>query len=337
MSKISVIVPVYDVENYLEKCVESIQNQSVSDIEIILIDDGSKDRSGEICDMLMLQDHRIKVIHQSNQGVSAARNAGIDAAAGKYLAFIDADDYIEPQMLKKLYTIAEKYSADVVACGAFLYDHQSRKYLPGLTAKGAYNHRQLMESVFLLPNPLGGCIWNKLFRRDVLGDVRYPVGVSMAEDRIFLYEFYLKAKRGYKIPNPYYHVVERPDSATRSRDFNGSCTMLKSSRYMMLLAKKQGKKMECIATIKYLSDCNLYIHEMIVNNSSGYIGFVRKKTIVGFLIDMFITNVYTRIFAGMSKQTFHAYLRDWWVLVKEYGRFFGFNTISLLLIGIIKK
>lgn len=318
MCDISVIVPVYEVADYLEKCVESIQNQTFSDTEIILIDDGSSDQSGEICDRLALKDHRIKVIHQSNQGVSAARNAGIDVAAGKYLMFIDADDYIEPQMLEKLYLIAEKYSADVVACGAFLYDYQSKKFLPGLTAKGVYNHRQLLESVFLLPNPLGGCIWNKLYRRDTLGDVRYPVGVSMAEDRIFLYKFYLKAKRGYKIPNPYYHVVERPDSATRSRDFNGSRTMLESSRYMMLLAKKQGKRMECIAAIKYLSDCNLYIQEMIVTDSNEVSGFVRRKTIARFLLEMFIINVCNHMLLGMSKKMFHAFIRDWWLLLKEW-------------------
>ena len=322
MSDISIIVPVYNVENYLVKCVESIQNQSFTEIEIILIDDGSSDQSGQICDRLALQDPRIMVIHQSNQGVSAARNSGIDVATGKYLAFIDADDYIEPQMLEKLYIIAEKYSADVVACGAFLYDYQTRKFLPGLTAKGVYNHRKLMESVFLLPNPLGGCVWNKLYRRDTLGDVRYPIGVSMAEDRIFLYRFYLKAKRGYKIPNPYYHVVERPDSATRSRDFKGSRTMLESSRYMMTVAKKQGKKMERIAAIKYLSDCNLYIHEMIVNNSSEEAGFVRRKTIARFLFDMFKINICNHIYAGMSKKVFHAYIRDWWLLVKEWGRYF---------------
>lgn len=110
---VSIVVPVYNVEKYLNRCISSIVNQTYENIEIILVDDGSKDNSGEICDEWAEKDTRIKVIHKSNGGLSSARNAGASVAQGEYISFIDSDDYIRPIMIKDLVLCCEKYNADI--------------------------------------------------------------------------------------------------------------------------------------------------------------------------------------------------------------------------------
>lgn len=117
MSEISIIVPVYNVENYLKKCVESILSQTFTDFELLLVDDGSTDSSGEMCDELKRLDERIKVIHKENGGLSSARNAGIDVAKGKYLTFVDSDDYIDTHMLEVLYKNMVQEDADLSIVG----------------------------------------------------------------------------------------------------------------------------------------------------------------------------------------------------------------------------
>ena len=118
MINISVIVPVFNNERYLKRCLDSIIGQSLSNIEIILIDDGSTDKSGKICDMYAVTDKRVKVIHQKNAGVSAARNTGISIAVGEYIGFVDSDDWIEKQMYEKMFFEAKRSNSDVVMCDA---------------------------------------------------------------------------------------------------------------------------------------------------------------------------------------------------------------------------
>ena len=126
MPQISVIVPVYKVEQYLKRCVDSILHQTFSDLEVILVDDGSPDNCPAMCDKYAGTDSRVKVIHQKNAGVSAARNAGLSVASGEYITFVDSDDFIDPQMYEKMLAVAEKYDCDVVMCDCMkeFPDHQ---------------------------------------------------------------------------------------------------------------------------------------------------------------------------------------------------------------------
>ena len=116
MAVISVIVPVYKVEKFLDRCINSIIQQTFTNLEIILVDDGSPDRSGEICDEWKMKDKRIRVIHKENGGLSDARNKGLDVATGDYVAFIDSDDWIDPDMFQLLYDATQKYQADIAEC-----------------------------------------------------------------------------------------------------------------------------------------------------------------------------------------------------------------------------
>ena len=117
------IVPVYNVEAYIERCVDSIRKQTLADIEIVLVDDGSPDRSGEMCDAWALEDNRIKVVHKENGGLTSAWKAGVEAATADYVGFVDSDDWIDEDMFERLYASAEKYNSDMAICG-LVYDYE---------------------------------------------------------------------------------------------------------------------------------------------------------------------------------------------------------------------
>ena len=125
--KVSIIIPVYNVEKYLDRCVKSLQNQSLKDIEIILVDDSSADSSSSICDNLSAEDNRIKVIHKVNEGAGKARNAALEIARGEYIGFVDSDDFVESDMFETLYNTAEKHNADLVMSGVLFVDGNIKK------------------------------------------------------------------------------------------------------------------------------------------------------------------------------------------------------------------
>ena len=194
MKKISVIVPVYKVEAYLERCVNSLVQQTYKNLEIILVDDGSPDNSGKICDRLAEQDSRIQVIHKVNGGLSDARNVGIEAATGDYIAFIDSDDWYDPTMLEMLYGLAEEHNAEIAECSyRSIYDGRVQAETSCSGAVMEFTPAQAIESnldwKFCKP-----VAWNKLYRADIVGDIRYPVG-KLHEDEFTTHLFYLAAKK----------------------------------------------------------------------------------------------------------------------------------------------
>ena len=186
---ISVIVPIYQVEAYLEECLDSILNQTYRQLEIILIDDGSPDRCGEICDRYANQDSRIQVIHQTNQGLSAARNAGMDIAAGEYISFIDSDDYIAPHFYEKLLEgFKEHPEAKVTACQVF--KNEDGKITP-LICNRRHQFPTIHTSLWCQDAILGKTyvnVWNKLYQAELLKEIRFRKG-RIVEDVLFMYDF----------------------------------------------------------------------------------------------------------------------------------------------------
>lgn len=194
MDKISVVIPVYKVEKYLERCVNSVRNQSYENLEIVLVDDGSPDHSGEICDKLAKDDKRIKVIHKENGGLSDARNAGIEAATGDYVAFIDSDDWYDPDMLALLHRLSREHNAEIAECS---YRSVWKDCIRAETNCSGrvfeFTPAQAIESNldWKYCKPVA---WNKLYRADVIGTTRYPVG-KLHEDEFTTHLFYLAAKK----------------------------------------------------------------------------------------------------------------------------------------------
>ena len=178
--KISIIVPVYNVEKYLDRCIKSILNQTYEDLEIILVDDGSTDKSRMICNFYKQKDTRIKVIYQSNKGVSAARNAGIKEATGQYIGFVDSDDYIEPDMFDTLYNLICKFNCDIAICGySCIYPRYVRQS-DHLDRILIMNSEKLLEEIFT--GTIKGFLCNKLFKIELFENISIPEDIHFGED-----------------------------------------------------------------------------------------------------------------------------------------------------------
>lgn len=214
MDKISVIVPVYKVEQYLERCVRSICSQTYPALEIILVDDGSPDRCPALCDDYARQDARIRVLHKKNGGLSDARNAGMDIATGQYLAFVDSDDWIDPLMIEMLHTLCKKYHTDIAECSYrnVYADHiQEETTCSGkiIEATPAQAIEGNLDWKYFKP-----VAWNKLYRADITCGIRYPVG-KLHEDEFSTHKFYLASQKiVYADVSAYNYDHSREDSIT---------------------------------------------------------------------------------------------------------------------------
>lgn len=210
--KLSIIIPVYNVRQWLEETVNSVLNQTVRDFELILIDDGSTDGSGELCDSLAQTDDRVRVIHQENAGVSAARNAGLDAAEGEFIGWVDSDDLIEADMFQRLILLAESHNADIVQC-----QHDRACELNGSGRSDTVNIMNGADFVRRMFSKQGGAytnqvaLWSKIYRKALWEDIRFPVGM-VYEDEMQTYKVCLKATRIVETEDVLYHYVKRENS-----------------------------------------------------------------------------------------------------------------------------
>lgn len=219
--EVSIIIPVYNVEKCLIETLDSVLKQTFTDFELILIDDGSTDKTSEICDEYAKKDGRVMVVHQINGGVSCARNAGIVKAAAKYVCFIDGDDYVDPRMIETLYKNAIEYNVDISCCGIrqkTLDGSVNDEYCDG---RKVYidNMNELIESFFsdrVYKEVLYGP-YNKLFKRELLTGLRFNQNYKIGEDLLFSFECIEKAKSFYFENIGLYHYIKREGSATTSR------------------------------------------------------------------------------------------------------------------------
>ena len=203
---VSIIVPVYKTERYLNRCVESIGRQDYSDLEIILVDDGSPDNSGKLCDDLANADKRIRVIHKANGGLSSARNAGIDNSNGKYICFVDSDDYIEKDHVSTLYNQLIKHNADLVKIdyAEVNTDDYSEKAVS--VSEKVYDNA---EKAFLELRVDSACVF--MYKRELIGNTRFPEGKT-SEDIPFNFNIFQKAKRLVYLPVKKYYYYYNQES-----------------------------------------------------------------------------------------------------------------------------
>ena len=206
---VSILVPVYNVEKYLKKCLESLINQTLTDIEIICVNDGSTDKSLEILLEYQKKDERIIIIDKENGGLPSARNAALNVAKGKYVGFVDSDDYVETSMFKKLYEVAEKEKSEVVVCGAQIFPENPRAnswYYKSLSPN--YQHYEVCTAELIFKNESAmPFIWRAFVKRSLIEEnqLRLREDICLGEDRAFLTKIYLKAKGITLIPNKLYH------------------------------------------------------------------------------------------------------------------------------------
>ena len=215
-NKISVIIPVYNVASYLEKCVKSVIAQSYTDLEIILVDDGSNDGSSEICDELKEIDSRIVVIHQENQGLSVARNTGLDRATGEWIAFLDSDDWIEKEAYEVLLSLAENYKADITSClSRVVYSGEAEKETNDSGDIFDYDSLESIISELRKKERLRVEVWNKIWRRQLIGDVRFVPG-QVSEDIHFDRLVFLKAGRIVHVDKTLHNYLVGRQGSTNS-------------------------------------------------------------------------------------------------------------------------
>ena len=207
MIKVSVIVPIYKVEKYLSECVDSIRNQTLEDIEIILVDDGSPDNCPQICDEYKKLDNRIKVVHKKNGGLSSARNAGMRVATGEYIGFVDSDDYIEVDMYEKMYNTSKKYNVDFVMCDYYKSYGSDKKEVSLEIDEGMYNKEKIKSIIYpqliMTENIDYGpllAVWHCLYKNTFLkeNDLYFDDIVKYSEDNLF------SSIVGYKSDSFYY-------------------------------------------------------------------------------------------------------------------------------------
>ena len=270
MPELSIIVPVYKVEPFLSKCVESILAQAFPDFELILVDDGSPDRCGTICDEYAARDCRIVVIHQKNQGVSTARNAGLNIATGRYISFVDADDAIAPDMYQAMLAKAQETGSEIICCGVQYYSENGTYRRSDLQKEFVCDREQMLSALYDCPDPLGGSCCNKLFLAETIAGLRYQAPIALGEDWLFLFASFEQANRLYKMPDPFYLVTEHPNSAARKTELRIPVQILYTSKKMLALAKAHSFALGNKAVSKYLDDCMRYIKQIRKNGAATH-------------------------------------------------------------------
>ena len=256
---ISVIVPVYNCEKYIHRCVDSVLSQTYADFELILIDDGSKDNSGKICDDYSKKDSRIKVVHQKNQGVSAARNNGVEISKGEYITFIDSDDWIDKSFLQVLYDACIENDAEISVCGYVMADdigtendiNNEVKVMESRDSISHYAELNLQRKSAHFRSP-----WAKLIKRESMKDVHFPTDRSYAEDGACVYLWLSKAHRVVDVSSELYFYFQNTEGVCQkpiSKHIEGN--FLTEMEWISYFKKNNYPDLYRGFCERYLTDC----------------------------------------------------------------------------------
>lgn len=270
---VSVIVPVYNVSNYVKKCVMSIVGQTYCNLDIILIDDGSTDISGVICDELAISDDRIKVIHQNNMGLSGARNTGLDHAYGDYIVCVDSDDMIDKKMIEKLVNAANEYGADIAACGTVYCSEKDEFLYEKKNSQLEVFRDQMQMEALIYTDKIQTTAWGKLYKRSLFEDIRYPLG-KIHEDVFTTYLLLDRSKKTVVIPEPLYMYRQVQNSIMHQKFNKKSLNGLEGTIERAAFIENNYPKLKsgAYAVVAY-TGCKLY--EKILN--SGEVDFETKN------------------------------------------------------------
>jgi glycosyltransferase involved in cell wall biosynthesis len=225
--KISIIIPIYKVEAFLRKCIESVINQTYRYLEIILVDDGSPDGCPEICDEYAAKDHRVKVVHKENGGISSARNAGIELASGEYIGFVDGDDWVELDMYETLCKRAISHKADITICGYYVVKN-SKVSCPYVVGEDIVYTREEALKELIKDDKVRNYPWDKLYRRALFAEVRYPLGMVAYEDMATAYKLFALSERIALINEPKYYYLFREEGLSKQTTFKHRYDLFKA-------------------------------------------------------------------------------------------------------------
>ena len=306
LDKISIIVPVYNVEQYITRCIESIISQTYRNIEILLVDDGSTDNSGNICDKYQKKDSRITIFHKTNGGLSDARNYGIKHASGQYLCFVDSDDYISKHMVEILYNNLIKYSADISACGFLTVHDGTCGEKKSAAQRKIYTKEEALKEL-LKDSSFSNYAWNKMYKRTLFNGVEYPIRKKM-EDLGTTYKLILNANKLVYDSSKLYYYYQREDSILHKPDKQLYCDKfdLVCKRYFDLKIEYPDMIDNDVATLTDVLSCYAYIeksNDRLENikkiketMTKAVVKHLKYTTKIKYMIFCFNTNLYTLLF-----------------------------------------
>lgn len=289
---ISIIVPVYNVEKYVQRCIESILNQTYKQIEVILVDDGSLDSSGVICEEYAFLDSRVKVIHKENGGLSSARNVGLDNAKGKFIGFVDSDDWIDSHMYESMLHLALSYHAEVVQCGYTLINGQGKITREIHFGDRRFDTKSEVEKAYYITNEFSSVVWNKLYKVELFEELRFKVGKNN-EDVFILTDALLHIQRMVNTPKCHYHYLQRKESIMGAQFTEKKFDRLEAGEYLLQQCLLHSPQYQNWARIELCKICIfLYIDLMHSKNQidQGY----KNKLVSNF-------NLHFRTLKGSSE------------------------------------
>lgn len=326
---ISVVIPVYNVKAYIRKCVESVNNQTYRNLEIILVDDGSTDGSNKICDDLALEDDRVLVIHKKNGGLSDARNVGINKAKGKYITFIDSDDYVSNDYIEYLYNLLSNTNSDISICNPiYIYENKEKDIKDSIQNETIVKKMNSIEALemMLYQNYYDTSAWGKLYKIELFQDIRYPVGM-LFEDMGTTYKLFLKSTNIVFGNAEKYYYLQRVNSISNNIFNYKKMDYLKFAEEIYNYVEKEIPKIKNCASARVISvACNILLqlpeedkyrlvkkklYCKIVEKRKGLIfdKNVRKKNKVIILLSYFPYKVFIKIFDMIKKYNKRTVLR----------------------------
>lgn len=274
--KITIIIPAYNIECYLNKCIESIVKQTYKDIEIIIVNDGSTDNTSKMCDIWKNKDNRIKYIYKNNGGLSSARNSGLNIATGKYIVFIDSDDFIENNMIEVLYNNIKNNDADISICNRYYYyekDNQSRLRFEHVNKIINMDKKEALINLMNF-SYFDMSAWCKMYKKELFNDIRFPEG-KYCEDYYIMYKLFDKTNKIVYDSRPLYYYLQREGSITKKKEL--LLDYVYASEEQMEYISKKYPELEIYCKSAYaLSYLTIY-NKVIING-----GVVSKKIIKEF-------------------------------------------------------
>lgn len=319
MKKVSVIIPVYNVEIYLKKCIESVLKQSYSNLEILLINDGSTDNSGAICEEFSFKDDRIRVIHQTNKGLSEARNKGLDYSQGDYITFLDSDDYIESDMYEILVENIEKYNCDVAVCASkIIYENIKPIKQKLISEKRIFKNEEIIN--FLL-DEMDNAVWNKMYKSEVIQNIRFKEGKIHGEDLYFNLQVFKNCNSLIYDNRQKHNYLKRKNSITTATFSNKSLdeVYFKDLIYTFIsenypLIEGKVKRLTFVSRLNvcrkiYLCKNKKDFNQLLIeyknylkDNFSSVKPFLKRKELIEYILLINISNFYIIVIKFLKRR-----------------------------------
>ena len=230
---VSIIIPCYNVEKYIERCLESVTNQSYKNLEIILVDDGSKDATPSLCDKWKQADNRIKVIHKENDGLANARNSGIEICSGDYVLFVDSDDFIDNDMVEYLLELSLKYHVDISRCSYYTFDNGTDNAPHSDNTVNVIDIKDDIYIDLIDGGHLSGVVWNKLYKAELVKSQSYAKEDGCSEDILYNFRVMKDVDKIVCSDLPKYHYCVNGESITNSEFGYGAFAIVRARRIMM--------------------------------------------------------------------------------------------------------